>query len=155
MSSQTPPFYFDLLNSCYLCPMHATTNLTPLTQSFIEKEEQYGAHNYHPLPVVINRGEGVFMWDVEGKKYYDFLSGYSAVNQGHCHPVIIKAFIEQAQMRTELIIRRISRRRTNAVIKPMQFCGHSEVHKKCLRKLRGPTILERLDHDSFAASCGF
>lgn len=80
--------------------MHATTNLTPLTQSFIEKEEQYGAHNYHPLPVVINRGEGVFMWDVEGKKYYDFLSGYSAVNQGHCHPVIIKAFIEQAQKLT-------------------------------------------------------
>lgn len=80
--------------------MHATSNLHPLTQSFIEKEEQYGAHNYHPLPVVINRGEGVFMWDVEGKRYYDFLSGYSAVNQGHCHPTIIKAFIEQAQKLT-------------------------------------------------------
>jgi ornithine--oxo-acid transaminase len=80
--------------------MHATSNLHPLTQSFIEKEEQYGAHNYHPLPVVINRGEGVFMWDVEGKRYYDFLSGYSAVNQGHCHPTIIKALIEQAQKLT-------------------------------------------------------
>lgn len=80
--------------------MHTTTHLEPLTQSFIEREEQFGAHNYHPLPVVISRGEGVFMWDVEGKRYYDFLSGYSAVNQGHCHPKIIKAFIEQAQKLT-------------------------------------------------------
>jgi ornithine--oxo-acid transaminase len=80
--------------------MQDTTHLAPLTQSFIDREEQFGAHNYHPLPVVINRGEGVFMWDVEGKRYYDFLSGYSAVNQGHCHPKIIKAFIEQAQKLT-------------------------------------------------------
>jgi ornithine--oxo-acid transaminase len=80
--------------------MQDTTHLAPLTQSFIDREEQYGAHNYHPLPVVINKGEGVFMWDVEGKRYYDFLSGYSAVNQGHCHPKIIKAFIEQAQKLT-------------------------------------------------------
>ncbi len=59
-------------------------------------EEQYGAHNYHPLPVVLDRGEGVFLWDVDGKRYYDFLSGYSAVNQGHCHPAIIRALMEQA-----------------------------------------------------------
>lgn len=80
--------------------MQATTHLPPLSQSYIEREEQFGAHNYHPLPVVINRGEGVFMWDVEEKRYYDFLSGYSAVNQGHCHPKIIRAFIEQAQKLT-------------------------------------------------------
>lgn len=61
----------------------------------IELEDKYGAHNYHPLPVVLSRGEGVFLWDVEGKKYYDFLSAYSAVNQGHCHPRIKDAMIEQ------------------------------------------------------------
>lgn len=66
------------------------------TQRAIRLEEQYGAHNYHPIPVVIERAEGVFMWDVEGKKYYDFLSAYSAVNQGHCHPRIIRALTEQA-----------------------------------------------------------
>lgn len=60
-------------------------------------EDQYGAHNYHPLPVVLSKGEGVFLWDVEGKRYYDFLSAYSAVNQGHCHPRIINALIEQAK----------------------------------------------------------
>ena len=59
------------------------------TDYFIDLENQYGAHNYHPLPVVLNKGKGVFVWDVEGKKYYDFLSAYSAVNQGHCHPKII------------------------------------------------------------------
>lgn len=63
----------------------------------MELENQYGAHNYHPLPVVLSRGEGVFVWDVEGKRYYDFLSAYSAVNQGHCHPRIINALIEQAK----------------------------------------------------------
>src|SRR5690554_3017611 len=62
----------------------------------IALEDQYGAHNYHPLPVVLSKGEGVFVWDAEGKKYYDFLSAYSAVNQGHCHPVIVKALTEQA-----------------------------------------------------------
>ncbi len=62
----------------------------------IELEDRYGAHNYHPLPVVLSRGEGVFLWDVEGKRYYDFLSAYSAVNQGHCHPRIKEALIEQA-----------------------------------------------------------
>jgi len=66
-------------------------------QDFIEKENRYGAHNYHPLPVVLERGEGVFVWDVEGKKYYDFLSSYSAVNQGHCHPRLVKAMTDQAQ----------------------------------------------------------
>lgn len=60
-------------------------------------EDKYGAHNYHPLPVVLTKGEGVFLWDVEGKRYYDFLSAYSAVNQGHCHPRIIQALIEQAR----------------------------------------------------------
>jgi acetylornithine/succinyldiaminopimelate/putrescine aminotransferase len=58
----------------------------PCLPQFIDREEQFGAHNYHPLPVVLNRGKGVFMWDVDGKRYFDFLSGYSAVNQGHCHP---------------------------------------------------------------------
>ncbi|MBC7949608.1 MAG: ornithine--oxo-acid transaminase [Chitinophagaceae bacterium] len=67
------------------------------TSQYLALEEQYGAHNYHPLPVVLDRGEGVFVWDVDGKKYYDFLSGYSALNQGHCHPAIVKAFVEQAQ----------------------------------------------------------
>ncbi|HAH37848.1 MAG TPA: ornithine--oxo-acid transaminase, partial [Algoriphagus sp.] len=62
----------------------------------IALEDKYGAHNYHPLPVVLSKGEGVFLWDVEGKKYYDFLSAYSAVNQGHCHPRIKDALIEQA-----------------------------------------------------------
>jgi ornithine--oxo-acid transaminase len=70
------------------------------TQYYFDLEEQYGAHNYHPIPVVLNRGEGVFVWDVEGKRYYDFLSGYSAVNQGHCHPGIVKTFIEQSQKLT-------------------------------------------------------
>src|SRR5687767_7124366 len=70
------------------------------TQYFIGLEEKYGAHNYHPLPVVLTKGEGVFVWDVEGKKYFDFLSGYSALNQGHCHPKIIAALLEQAQKLT-------------------------------------------------------
>jgi len=64
---------------------------------YIEQENKYGAHNYHPLPVVLSKGKGVFVWDVEGKKYYDFLSAYSAVNQGHCHPKIIKALSDQAE----------------------------------------------------------
>jgi ornithine--oxo-acid transaminase len=70
------------------------------SKEIIALEEKYGAHNYHPLPVVLSRGEGVFVWDVEGKKYYDFLSAYSAVNQGHCHPKIIGAMINQAQTLT-------------------------------------------------------
>jgi ornithine--oxo-acid transaminase len=67
------------------------------SQDAIRLEEKFGAHNYHPLPVVLSKGEGVFLWDVEGKRYYDFLSAYSAVNQGHCHPRIIGALIEQAR----------------------------------------------------------
>lgn len=67
------------------------------SQEAIDLEDKYGAHNYHPLPVVLTRGEGVFLWDVEGKRYYDFLSAYSAVNQGHCHPRIVNALIEQAK----------------------------------------------------------
>ncbi|CAA7392647.1 ornithine--oxo-acid transaminase [Chryseobacterium fistulae] len=67
------------------------------SQYFIDLEDQHGAHNYHPLPVVLDRGEGVFVWDVEGKKYYDFLSAYSAVNQGHSHPKIVSALVDQAQ----------------------------------------------------------
>ncbi len=70
------------------------------SQDYIKREEQYGAHNYHPLPVVLDRGEGVYVWDVEGKKYFDFLSAYSAVNQGHCHPKIINALTEQANKLT-------------------------------------------------------
>mgnify|MGYP001155093903 FL=1 len=67
------------------------------SQQAIDLENKYGAHNYHPLPVVLSRGEGVYVWDVEGKKYFDFLSAYSAVNQGHCHPKIVNALIQQAQ----------------------------------------------------------
>jgi len=70
------------------------------SKDFIELESKYGAHNYHPLPVVLSKGEGPFVWDVEGKKYFDFLSAYSAVNQGHCHPKIISALIEQAKTLT-------------------------------------------------------
>ncbi|MCF8273296.1 MAG: ornithine--oxo-acid transaminase [Flavobacteriaceae bacterium] len=67
------------------------------SQQAIDLENKYGAHNYHPLPVVLTRGQGVYVWDVDGKKYYDFLSAYSAVNQGHCHPKIVNALIEQSQ----------------------------------------------------------
>ncbi len=70
---------------------------TENSQHYIDLENQYGAHNYHPLPVVLDKGEGVFVWDVEGKKYYDFLSAYSAVNQGHSHPKIVEALVEQAK----------------------------------------------------------
>jgi ornithine--oxo-acid transaminase len=74
--------------------------LTDTTQYYLDLEERYGAHNYHPLPVVLSRGQGVFLWDVDNKRYFDFLSGYSAVNQGHCHPAIIASFVEQAQRLT-------------------------------------------------------
>ena len=73
-----------------------TTKLT--SEQAIQLEDKYGAHNYHPLPVVLSRGEGVFVWDAEGKRYYDFLSAYSAVNQGHCHPRIVDTLIEQAKV---------------------------------------------------------
>ncbi|MDR6546848.1 ornithine--oxo-acid transaminase [Chryseobacterium rhizosphaerae] len=75
----------------------STAEKTKNSQYFIDLEDKHGAHNYHPLPVVLERGEGVFVWDVEGKRYYDFLSAYSAVNQGHSHPKIVEALVEQAQ----------------------------------------------------------
>lgn len=75
----------------------STQEQTKNSQYFIELEEKHGAHNYHPLPVVLDKGEGVFVWDVEGKKYYDFLSAYSAVNQGHSHPKIVDALVNQAK----------------------------------------------------------
>jgi ornithine--oxo-acid transaminase len=79
---------------------HTEQNLSSKSEALIAKENQYGAHNYHPLPVVLERGEGVHVWDVDGKKYYDFLSAYSAVNQGHCHPKIVGAMVKQAQTLT-------------------------------------------------------
>lgn len=77
-----------------------TQHLTERTVYYLQLEDQYGAHNYHPLPVVLEKGEGVFLYDVDGRPYYDFLSGYSAVNQGHCHPKIIQRLIDQAQKLT-------------------------------------------------------
>lgn len=77
-----------------------TANLSPVTAAYLQLEEKFGAHNYHPIPVVLEKGEGIYLWDVEGKKYVDFLSGYSAVNQGHCHPKIIQALTQQAQKLT-------------------------------------------------------
>lgn len=71
--------------------------ITPNAQRFIAQEEQFGAHNYHPMPVVLSKGQGIYVWDVDGKRYFDFLSAYSAVNQGHCHPKIVKALCDQAQ----------------------------------------------------------
>ena len=78
--------------------MQTLTDAT--SEVFISQEDKYGAHNYHPLPVVLKKGKGVYVYDVEGKKYYDFLSAYSAVNQGHCHPKIVDALIEQSQKLT-------------------------------------------------------
>lgn len=80
--------------------MLSTTMHSDKTKYYLNLEEKYGAHNYHPLPVVLQKGEGVYVWDVDDKRYYDFLSGYSAVNQGHCHPKIIAAFMLQAQQLT-------------------------------------------------------
>lgn len=80
--------------------MTTQTSALDKTSYYLQLEEKYGAHNYHPLPVVLTKGEGVYVWDVEEKRYYDFLSGYSAVNQGHCHPRIISALVEQAQRLT-------------------------------------------------------
>jgi ornithine--oxo-acid transaminase len=79
---------------------HDTTTLSATSEALIAKENQYGAHNYHPLPVVLEKGEGVYVWDVDGKQYFDFLSAYSAVNQGHCHPKIVGAMVKQAQKLT-------------------------------------------------------
>lgn len=80
--------------------METMTHNKISAQKAIELEDKYGAHNYHPLPVVLERGEGVYVWDVDGKQYFDFLAAYSAVNQGHCHPKIVSALLEQAQKLT-------------------------------------------------------
>ncbi len=81
--------------------IHLMNNtITKDAQYYINLEEKYGAHNYHPLPVVLSKGKGIYVWDVEGKQYFDFLSGYSAVNQGHCHPRIIQVLHEQAEQLT-------------------------------------------------------
>jgi ornithine--oxo-acid transaminase len=77
--------------------MEATMEKIISSEKAMQLEDQYGAHNYHPLPVVLSKGKGVYVWDVEGKKYYDFLSAYSALNQGHCHHRLINAMMEQAQ----------------------------------------------------------
>jgi ornithine--oxo-acid transaminase len=70
------------------------------SEAIFKREDKYGAHNYHPLPVALQRGKGIFVWDVEGNKYFDFLSAYSAVNQGHCHPRIIETLKQQAEIMT-------------------------------------------------------
>lgn len=80
--------------------MEVMTDISNAAQKALELENQYGAHNYHPLPVVLSKGEGVCVWDVDGKRYFDFLSGYSAVNQGHCHPRIVAALVDQASKLT-------------------------------------------------------
>ena len=80
--------------------MQTKLSVSSFTQHYLELDDKYGAHNYHPIPAVIERGEGFYVWDVEGKRYYDFLSGYSALNHGHCHPKITKVFVEQAQRLT-------------------------------------------------------
>ena len=71
------------------------TSIHTLSESYLELENRYGAHNYHPIPVVLEKGQGIYVWDVDGKKYFDFLSAYSALNQGHNHPKIVNALIEQ------------------------------------------------------------
>lgn len=80
--------------------MHTTINISDKSKYYLDLEDKYSAHNYHPLPVVLSKGKGVYVWDVDGKRYYDFLSGYSALNQGHCHPAITAVFVEQAQQLT-------------------------------------------------------
>jgi ornithine--oxo-acid transaminase len=77
--------------------MTSSPTTTAVAADYMALEDHYGAHNYHPLPVVLAKGRGVYVWDVAGKKYFDFLSAYSAVNQGHCHPRIVNAMVEQAR----------------------------------------------------------
>lgn len=88
--------------SCFFFKLHTANDYESkqsdmTAQEFMDREARYGAHNYHPLPVVLERGEGIYVWDTDGKRYFDFLSAYSAVNQGHCHPKIVKAMTDQAQ----------------------------------------------------------
>jgi ornithine--oxo-acid transaminase len=92
----SPVFIILFKKYCMSTPLQTSAN----TAKYIALEDQFGAHNYHPVPVVLEKGEGVFLYDVDGKRYFDFLSGYSAVNQGHCHPAIIKALTVQAQKLT-------------------------------------------------------
>nr|XP_033788654.1 ornithine aminotransferase, mitochondrial-like [Geotrypetes seraphini] len=101
------PIFTILCRRVHASIHSAPTTLTqktqeePLTSNYVfEREERYGAHNYHPLPVALERGKGVYVWDVEGRKYFDFLSAYSAVNQGHCHPKIVSALRSQAEKLT-------------------------------------------------------
>lgn len=91
--TQLPIYFFSL----QFFIMQTTIDMASTSQYYTDLEEKYGAHNYHPLPVVLKKGKGVHVWDVEGKQYYDFLSAYSAVNQGHCHPALVQAMIDQAQ----------------------------------------------------------
>lgn len=88
------------MNSSVSSEFQRIRGRTITSQEIFERESKYGAHNYHPLAVALCKAEGVFMWDVEGKRYYDFLSAYSAVNQGHCHPRIYKALIDQGRTLT-------------------------------------------------------
>lgn len=109
MQIMVPPAQQNKLTSRFL-PVNMSSTVTapkakelqngpgPASQEVFDREDKFGAHNYHPLPVALVRAEGVYVWDVEGKRYYDFLSAYSAVNQGHCHPKIVKALTEQAQV---------------------------------------------------------
>ncbi len=85
--------------ACYFY-FQAPIEQTEKSNQVYEREAKYGAHNYHPLEVALNRGEGAYVWDVDGNKYLDFLSAYSAVSQGHCHPKIVKALIDQAETLT-------------------------------------------------------
>ena len=80
--------------------MHTVSNYSEKTRYYLDLEEKYGAHNYHPIPVILQRALGVFVWDVDGKKYFDFLSGYSAINHGHCHPKMVEALTDQARQLT-------------------------------------------------------
>jgi ornithine--oxo-acid transaminase len=100
LHNNSQPLEYVLLPLCPQFTNNISTELIMNTKDYIQREDKYGAHNYHPLPVVLDRGEGVYVWDVEGKKYFDFLSAYSAVNQGHCHPKIVDAMCEQAKKLT-------------------------------------------------------
>ena len=106
-------------------------------EDYITREEKYGAHNYHPLPVVLRRGEGVFVWDVEGKRYFDFLSGYSALSQGHCHPKIVKALMEQGVSTLVLTTEKGS-----TTLNLSLLCeGQTDTQRVVLRQLGGSAFL--------------
>ena len=97
LSTKLSKFVFLFTHGKIIRKMENIMTNKQASEKAMKLEDQYGAHNYHPIPVVLERGEGVFLWDVEGKQYFDFLSAYSAVNQGHCHPKIVRALTEQAQ----------------------------------------------------------